>query len=142
MLKDALGGYRGTAVEISRIIIEQPDNEEAYYNRGNARSSCGDYEGAVSDYTMALKIGLRFREAITAYGNRGMARVQTGDFEGAINDFSEIIERKPHNWRILRTAYKNRALVKEQKGDREGAAMDRKMIVQILPAYSTINNGE
>ena len=67
-----------------------------------------------------------------------MARVETGDFEGAISDFSEIIERKPHNWRILRTAYKNRALVKEQKGDREGAAMDRKMMVRILPTYSTI----
>ena len=64
MLKDAMGGYRGTATEISRIIAEHPDNAEAYYNRGNARSSCDDYEGAIGDFTMALKIGLRFREAI------------------------------------------------------------------------------
>jgi len=76
---------------------------------------------------MALQIGLRFREAITAYGNRGMARVKSGDMDGAIQDFSAIIERKPANKRLLSTAYKNRALVKEKKGDSEGAAGDRTM---------------
>ncbi len=125
MLKDAMGGYRGTATEISRVIAEHPDNAEAYYDRGNARSSCNDYDGAIADFTMALKVGLRFREAITAYGNRGIARVKSGDMEGAIQDFSEIIKRKPTNRRLLSSAYKNRALVKEKMGDREGAAEDR-----------------
>ena len=131
MLKDAMGGYRGTAVEISRVISEHPDNAEAYYDRGNARSSCDDYDGAIADVTMALKIGLRFREAITAYGNRGIARVKSGDFEGAIQDFTEIIERKPNNKRLLCSAYKSRALVKEKMGNREGAAEDRKRSAEL-----------
>ena len=114
MLKDAMGGYRGTATEISRIIAEHPGRAEAYYDRGNARSSCDDYDGAIADFSMALKIGLRFREAITAYGNRGMARAKSGDLDGAIQDFSEIIERKPGNKRLLSTAYKIRALVKKK----------------------------
>ena len=126
MLKDAMGGYRGTATEISRIIAEHPGRAEAYYDRGNARSSCDDYDGAIADFSMALKIGLRFREAITAYGNRGMARAKSGDLDGAIQDFSEIIERKPGNKRLLSTAYKIRALVKK-KGDSDGAAEDRNM---------------
>lgn len=125
VLKDAMGGYRGTAIEISRIIMEEPGNAEAWYNRGNAWSSCGEYNDAVRDYTMALKIGLRFREAINAYGNRGMARVETGDLDGAINDFSEIIDRKPKNSLILHTAYQNRALAREKKGDIVFAAGDR-----------------
>lgn len=133
MLKDAMGGYRGTATEISRIIAEHPDNAEAYYDRGNARSSCDDYEGAIADFTMALKIGLRFREAITAYGNRGMARVRSGDLDGAIRDFSEIIKRKPNNKRLLCSAYRNRASVKERKGDSEGASGDRKMALLLSP---------
>lgn len=133
MLKDAMGGYRGTAIEISRIIAEHPDNAEAYYDRGNARSSCDDYEGAIADFTMALKIGLRYREAITAYGNRGMARLKSGDIEGAIYDFSEIIKRKPTNRRLLSAAYKNRALVKEKIGDSEGVAEDRKMARLVSP---------
>jgi len=127
MLKDAMGGYRGTATEISRIIAEHSGKAEAYYDRGNARSSCDDYDGAIADFTLAIKIGLRFREAVTAYGNRGMARIKSGDMDGALQDFSEIIERKPNNKRLLYTAYKNRALVKEKKGDSEGAAGDRKM---------------
>lgn len=127
MLKDAMGGYRGTATEISSVIAEHPERAEAYYDRGNARSSCDDFDGAIVDFSMALQIGLRFREAITAYGNRGMARVRSGDMDGAIQDFSTIIERKPANKRLLSAAYKNRALVKEKKGDSEGAAGDRKM---------------
>ncbi|MEI7707239.1 MAG: tetratricopeptide repeat protein [Chlorobium sp.] len=137
MLKDAMGGYRGTATEISRVIAEHPDNAEAYYDRGNARSSCDDYEGAIADFTMALKVGLRFREAITAYGNRGIARVESGDMEGAIQDFSEIIKRKPTNRRLLSTAYKNRALVKEKMGDSEGGAGDRKMAHLLSPDVNT-----
>ena len=133
MLKDAMGGYRGTVTEISRIIIEQPDNAEAWYNRGNAWSSCGEYDGAVRDYTMAINIGLRFREAINAYGNRGMARIEAGDLDGAIEDFSEIIARKPKNRSILRNAYQKRALVNEKKGDSKCAAVDRSMVAMLLP---------
>jgi tetratricopeptide (TPR) repeat protein len=133
MLKDAMGGYRGTITEISRIIIDQPENADAWYNRANAWSSCGEYEGAVRDYTMAINIGLRFREAINAYGNRGMARMEAGDLDGAIEDFSEIIARKPKNRSILCTAYQNRALVREKKGDRECAALDRSMVAMLSP---------
>ncbi|MEI8186390.1 MAG: tetratricopeptide repeat protein [Chlorobiaceae bacterium] len=115
MLKDAMGGYRGTAAELTRIILKHPDNAEAYYNRGNALSSCDDYEGAIGDFTMALNLGLRFREAITAYGNRGMARVKAGDLDGAIQDFTEIINRNPSNQRLLSTAHKNLAILKQKK---------------------------
>jgi len=132
-MKDAMGAYRGTAEDISRLITAQPGNAEAWYNRANARSSCGDFEGAVSDYTMALNIGLRYREAIIALGNRGMANVETGDLEGAIADFSEIITRKPANRQLLSTAYRNRGFVREKKGDREGADGDRKEAAQLLP---------
>jgi tetratricopeptide (TPR) repeat protein len=127
MLKDALGGYRGSVEEISRIIEEHPDNAEAFYDRANARSCSGDFEGAIKDFTMALKIGLRFREMIVAYGNRGIARMEKGDIEGAIGDFTEIISRKPNNRRLLRSAYLNRAQLKDKKGDVEEAAWDRKM---------------
>jgi tetratricopeptide (TPR) repeat protein len=133
MMKDAMGGYRGTATEISRIIAEHPDNAVAYYDRGNDLSSCGNYAGAIADFTMALKIGLRFREAITAYGNRGMARVMSGDLDGAIDDFTAIIERKPNNRRLLCTAYRNRALLKEKKGDSDGAARDRNEAQRLSP---------
>lgn len=133
MLKDAMGGYRGTAKEISRIILAEPENADAYCNRANALSSTGDYVGAIGDYTRALKIGLRFREAITAYGNRGIARLNVGDMYGAMEDFSEIIQRKPNNNRLLYAAYHSRASVKKQIGDKEGAAADLQEASMLFP---------
>ncbi|WP_076791976.1 tetratricopeptide repeat protein [Chlorobium sp. KB01] len=133
MLKDAMGGYRGTAIEISRVIQADPDNADAYCNRANALSSTGDYRDAIDDYTTALKIGLRFREAITAYGNRGIARLNVGDIYGALEDFSEIIRRKPGNNRLLHAAYNSRASVKEKIGDKEGAAEDRMQASMLSP---------
>ncbi|MEI7694391.1 MAG: tetratricopeptide repeat protein, partial [Chlorobium sp.] len=137
MMKDAMGGYRGTAREISRILVDHPENADAWYNRGNDRASCGDFDGAVSDYNVALRLGLRFREAVNAYGNRGMARVETGDLDGALEDFSEIIARKPKNLWMLRSAYLNRALQREKKGDSAGALDDRGLALLLLPNTKT-----
>ncbi|MCF8383055.1 MAG: tetratricopeptide repeat protein [Chlorobium sp.] len=133
MLKDALGGYRGTAEEITRIISRYPENAEAWYNRANARSRTGDFRGAEVDYTMALKLGLRFREAVTAYGNRAIARAELGEIDGAIEDCSAIIDRRPNNKRLLYAAFMQRALLKEKKGDSEGAAGDRKIAALVCP---------
>ncbi|MDT9546165.1 MAG: hypothetical protein HQ516_05580 [Chlorobium sp.] len=131
MMKDAMGGYRGTETEISRMIMGQPGNAEARFNRGNARSSSCNWEGAVDDYTMALKNGLRFREMIVAYGNRGMARAKLGDMTGAIEDFSAIINLHPNNARLYRAAFRSRAEMKEKRGDAAGAAEDRRMAEQV-----------
>jgi len=136
-----MGGYRGTACEISRIILKHPDNAEAWYNRGNDRSSCGEFDGAISDYTVALKIGLRFRDAVNAYGNRGLARVETGDINGAIEDFSEIISREPKNFWMLRTAYLHRALLREMKGESIHAMEDRRLALLLSPNIKNNNNG-
>jgi tetratricopeptide (TPR) repeat protein len=137
MLKDALGAYRGTAKEISKIIGEEPGNAEAYYDRANVRSAGGDLQGAASDYTMALKLGLRFRESVTAYGNRGMVCLNKGDYQGAIDDFSEIIVMRPNNRRLLRAAFQQRALAKEKIGDLKGASADRMMAALIASDNTT-----
>jgi len=133
MLKDALGGYRGTAEEITKGIDRHPEHAEGWYDRANARSSTGDFAGAERDYTMALKLGLRFREAVTAYGNRAIARAELGEIEGAIEDCTAIIERRPNNKRLLSTAFMQRALLKEKKGDSEGAKGDRTIAALVNP---------
>ncbi|TCD48794.1 tetratricopeptide repeat protein [Chlorobium sp. N1] len=133
MLKDAMGAYRGTEGELSRFIEERPLDPMAWFDRGNARSSRGEWDGAEKDYTMALKTGLRFREAIVALGNRGMCRAREGDLDGAIEDFTAIIEKRPNNRLLLRAAFRSRAEMKEKSGDRDGAAADRRL-ADLLPA--------
>jgi len=124
MLKDALGSYRGSLAELDRVIDEEPNSAEAYYDRANVKSGRGDVEGAINDYSKAIELGLRLRERFLAYGNRGIARVAIEENKGAFEDFTAIIEASPKNKGILRTALFNRAMLREKTGDVEGAAMD------------------
>ena len=133
MLKDALGAYRGTEREISRLIDVDPDNADAYSNRAGVRRADGDLDGALRDFTMALRLGLRYRESIGAYGNRGMIRFETGDYQGAIEDFSSVIDRHPRQKGLMKAALLQRALAKEKVGDRSGADADRRLAKLLSP---------
>jgi regulator of sirC expression with transglutaminase-like and TPR domain len=132
MLKDALGAWRGSEEEISRLIEADPVNAEAWSNRAGVRSAAGDLAGALGDLTMAIRLGLRFRERIIAYGNRGIIRCETGDCEGAIEDFSAVIEARPRK-SIMKAALMQRALAREKLGDREGGAADRRLASILSP---------
>jgi len=132
MLKDALGAWRGSEQEISRLIDAEPQNADAWCSRAGVRNAAGDRSGALSDLSMAIRLGLRFREKITAWGNRGMIRIETGDYDGAIEDFSAIIEARPRK-SIMKTALTQRALAREKLGDMEGGAADRRLACILSP---------
>jgi tetratricopeptide (TPR) repeat protein len=139
MLKDALGAYRGSAREISRLIEAEPSNADAYLSRAGVRSACGDSGGALHDLTMALKLGLRYRESIIASGNRGLLRFEAGDFLGAVEDFTGVIERRPRQKSLLKAALLQRAQAKEKLGDIDGAAADRRLADILLPDHDQKN---
>ena len=61
-----------------------PDSEEAYLNRGEAKHHLGNYLGAIADYTKALKIN---PDSIDAYINRGISKENQGDIKGACADW-------------------------------------------------------
>ena len=131
MLKDALGNYRGSLEELDRKIEKDRNNAEAYYDRANARFCAGDREGAVSDYTRAMELGLRPRENFLAIGSRGAARVELEDIDGAMDDFTAIIKACPKNRGILKTALFNRSLLKRIRGDYKGADQDYRHALSI-----------
>ncbi|NTV02183.1 MAG: hypothetical protein HGB04_05280 [Chlorobiaceae bacterium] len=133
MLKDALGAWRGSASEISRLIEAEPGNADAYFSRAGVRGAEGDRDGALKDFTMALKLGLRYRESIVAYGNRGLIRYEMGDYLGAADDFSEVVERKPRQKSLLKAALLKRAAAREKLGDNDGAAADLRLASLLSP---------
>ncbi len=59
-------------------------------------AGCGDCIPACpgKGARLAIKLGLRFREPVTAWGNRGLICCQTGDDQGAIEEFSAVIEAR------------------------------------------------
>ena len=131
MLKDALGSYRGSVEELDRIIDQEPNNADAYYDRANARNCRGDRAGAIADYSRAIELGLRPRETFLAFGNRGIAKADLDDIEGALEDFTTIIKACPKNRGIMKTALFNRSLLKRAKGDLNGADQDYRHALSI-----------
>ncbi|MDD1434697.1 tetratricopeptide repeat protein, partial [Dolichospermum sp. ST_sed6] len=58
-----------------------PNYVNAYYHRGNISSKLGDKQGAIDDYTQAIRINPNFAYA---YYNRGIVRSKLEDKQGAI----------------------------------------------------------
>ena len=61
--------------------------KKTYYNRAIAKRNLEDYQGAISDYTMAIEIDPQFA---LAYNNRGFAKgAGIQDSNSACSDFKE-----------------------------------------------------
>ncbi len=65
----------------------------------------GDLDGALKDYTEAIRLKPDLAEA---YNNRGVARAAKGDPDGALKDCTEAIRLKPD----YAGAYNNRGKVR------------------------------
>src|SRR5688572_9374502 len=88
-----LGSDGSTAVSgFGRITVMDPFNASALYNRGLARYAKRDLEGAIADYTTAIKIDPRHA---TAHIRRGMALQARGDLDRAIADYNRAIALDP-----------------------------------------------
>ena len=78
-----LGDKAGAIKYYTQAITINPQDAEAYYNRGLAKSESGDKAGAIADFTQAITINPQLAEA---YSNRGIAKYESGDKAGAIKD--------------------------------------------------------
>ena len=64
-------------------FIKQSSKSIEYFNLGNSNSMI-DYQGAISNYTKAIKLYPKFKEA---YFNRGIQRFKIADWQGAVSDY-------------------------------------------------------
>ena len=91
--------WKGSYLLRYRRFFQQPlkpDYAETFNKRGLARSAKGDVEGALQDYSEAIRLKPDFA---LAFYNRGNARKDTGDLEGAAQDLAEAtrLGYKPKN---------------------------------------------
>ena len=63
-----------------------------YYCRGNCKKLLNDYEGAISDFTRAIKYNPNFAEA---YFRRADIKTILNDNKGAALDYVKAIELNP-----------------------------------------------
>jgi len=88
-----------------------------YLERGSERQMKGDYEGAIIDFTEAIRLQPSY---VDTYIQRGLVRTDIGDHEGAIKDFSEAIRLQPD----YAPAYMGRGLARIDMNDYYGAIDD------------------
>jgi tetratricopeptide (TPR) repeat protein len=111
-------------------------NAEAFNNRGTARRDKGDLNGALADFTEALRLKPDYAEA---FNNRGTARRDKGDFDGALADFTEALRLKPD----YAEAFNNRGTARRDKGDFDGALADFTEALRLKPDYAeALNNSK
>jgi lipoprotein NlpI len=89
----------------------------AYHNRGIARTQLGEYDAAISDLDMAIRVNPRAARAMTS---RGIAWHGRGDYERAIADYDAAILLDPRD--VL--AVNNRGLARYFQGEFALAARD------------------
>jgi tetratricopeptide (TPR) repeat protein len=66
----------------------------AFINRGTARVHLNNLEGAIADFTKALKIRPSNDVALL---NRGSALLELDNIHGALKDFEEVVSLDPNS---------------------------------------------
>ncbi|MDR3047521.1 MAG: tetratricopeptide repeat protein [Bacteroidales bacterium] len=101
------------------------DTAMAFYNSGNTKREFTDYNGAINDFTQAIRYDPKYA---AAYNNRGSIKLDKLDYNGAIEDFTQAIKiDNSHTG-----AYYNRGNAKLDTSDYEGAIEDYTEAIKIL----------
>lgn len=87
------GDYDGAITEFTKVIEQNPQNAEAYNNRGSAYARQGkNDQQAVVDYSKSIELNPNF---VGVYYNRGLAYAHQDNNDQAIPDYSKVIELSP-----------------------------------------------
>jgi len=101
-------------------------NADYYYNKGHAGLQSGDHDGAIADYTQALKLDPKLVYALIA---RGAAYYSKGDYRSAVEDYSRSIELEPNDAGV----FNSRGNAYRKMGDYDKAAADFEAALRIDP---------
>ena len=88
------GHYVDAIKKLNVAIGAKKDGFEAYFLRGIAKFSLGDYQGAVNDFSKTLEIHNLYTRA---YFYRGICRDRLYDYAHALSDYNKALEIDPFN---------------------------------------------
>jgi len=130
----------GPAWEVSTYdatIAQDPNNVDAYNNRGLSKYAEGDFDGALADFNHAIELQPKRADP---YLNRGRIKSDRGDLPGAITDYDKAIALDPH----LAMAFNNRGFVRMVLGDYTSAKgdYDRAIDLDLNLALAYANRGD
>ena len=99
---------------------------KTYFMWGYTKYYLGDYKGAITDYTQAIRLNPDYADA---YNNRGIAKSDLGQYFAAIADYDIAIRLNPD----YTGAYLNRGVAKSKLGQHFAAITDFNIAIRLNP---------
>ena len=109
--------YQTIILRQDKIIKINPNDYDAYNERGVAKYSLGDYKGAIDDWIYIIKINPNYAKA---HYNLGVTKSDSNDSEGAIVHYNKAIKSDSN----YTSAYNNRGDAKFKLKNYQGAFDD------------------
>ena len=116
--------YGSTTVDYDTHIELNPDNADAYHERGQFYSEMDEYGKAIADYSKAIELD---PSHASAHFERAYAYGEIGEYDKAIADYSKAIELDPGDAQ----AYYNRGLDYHNKGEVDKAVCDLNRCIEL-----------
>jgi tetratricopeptide (TPR) repeat protein len=131
-------GYNATDTDekircYSQAILIKPDYSEALVNRGAARSTSGDYDGAIEDLSVAIRTQ---PERAEAFYNRGEAHRMRGEFAAADQDYTEAIRLRAD----YADAFHARGVVHIRRAEYNAGTQDLSEVIRLVPNHAVAFN--
>uniref|UniRef100_A0A0C1NF24 Uncharacterized protein n=1 Tax=Tolypothrix bouteillei VB521301 TaxID=1479485 RepID=A0A0C1NF24_9CYAN len=100
------------------------------------KSNAGDLQGALADYTQAIRLNPRYS---LAYYNRAITYYDLGNKEAALADYNKAIQIN-ESWGkgAIVDAYINRGQLRDEMGNYKGAVADYNQAIRINPQDSEV----
>ena len=125
--------YRSAIKEYDQAIKLDPQNADAYFNRGVANFKLEQYKWAIADFDHVIKIDPKNSEA---YKTRGIIKCELEQYEQAIADYDDAIEINPEYAEV----YFNLGNAKNKLKQYEQAIADYNRAIEIDPEYAEAYN--
>ena len=115
---------------LSDKLIQNPDDANALYRRGQVYASKGAYSLAINDFSDSLRLNSK---DVEAYNNRCWARTVIGDLQAALKDCNEALRLRPS----FVDALDSRGLLNLKSGQTKNAIADFDAALKINPRLTS-----
>jgi hypothetical protein len=116
--------------DLNKKLIENPDDANALYRRGQVYASKGAYSLAINDFSDSLRLNSK---DVEAYNNRCWARTVIGDLQAALKDCNEALRLRPS----FVDALDSRGLLNLKSGQTKNAIADFDAALKINPRLTS-----
>ena len=130
------GDYQKAIDSYEKAIALNPNDADAYNNKGVALDNLGEYQAAITCYDQAIALK---PDDVNAYNNKGTALGNLGEYQAAITCYDQAIALKPN----VAKAYNNKGVALVNSGEYQAAIMcyDQAIALQPDDADAYINKG-